>query len=119
MPSSRPVKPNRKIMGPGSTVELDPNITTSYSSFMEYVFKGMAATLFALGGWIGVTMKSDIRETKRLAQQAKDEAGNSGKELLEYKLHVAQSYVPVSTIERFHNRLDTIEGDIKELLSRK
>lgn len=97
----------------------DPIITSNYPAFMEWVFKGMATVLFSVGAWLGVSMKNDIKSAKNSAIDAKDYASDVKDELSAHKLNISENYVKSNTLERLHGRLDTIEGDIKELLSRR
>lgn len=89
-----------------------PDVANSYPAFMEYVFKGMATILFTLGAWLGVSMKNDLSRVKRETTLVKDE-------LAAHKLHVSEQYLKTNTMERVHQRFDSLESDIKKLLERR
>ncbi len=74
-------------------------------SFLEWGFKGIVGAIFCVGWWMWGRLVSTVVKTKE--------------DLNDHKLHVSETYAKKDDLKDIKETLNTMQGDIKELLGRK
>lgn len=83
---------------------------------MEITPKDIVTVFFGLLSFIALYL---VRPAADTAHAAKKTAENVGKELNNYKLHVAERYVTVEQMEKHFDRIEKSIDEIKELVKKQ